>query len=226
MDVPTESGSSNRRNKITMNILINYDLNQCVVDITGDAALTEVAFAVESVASHFFGRGVNRFDCTRVRQENGNCTLTFKALKKSGPMLISKVCSVGEAVKQHLFPENIPVNEHFQLEETGFETLASEGQHRHGNKISNKKEKNKTTSIVESFFLKPELPIDVITYGLGDMFTGLFALNCNYIKWQGSLNKVQLYVRHNLSEEKLKQFLYSNSDYDIKRKVSTLSANN
>jgi hypothetical protein len=213
----------NRGNK-TMNISIVYGLNQCVVDVTADADLTEVAFAVESVSSHFLGRGVNRFDCTRTRQENGDCRLHFKALKKSGPMLISKVCSIDLAVRENLFPKNIPADEHFQLEETGFNfEKVADGQHRHRNVIvCRKKENNNTTSIIESFLLKPELPLDVITYGLGDMFTGLFALNCKYVKWQGSLNKVQLYVRHNLSDEKLKSFLLSNSDYEINRKVSTL----
>lgn len=207
-----------------MNVLINYDLDSCTASITADSTLTEVAFAVESAVSHFLGRGVNRFDCTRTRQENGNCVLTFKALKKSGPMVLSKVGSIEYAVKENLFPRNIAASENFQLEEKGFERIVSEGQHKHGNMVvGRKKDDSHTTSIIESFLLRPELPFAILTYGLGDLFTGLFALKCNYVKWQGSLNKVQLYVRHNLTDERMKQFLLSNSDYDIHQKVSTLS---
>lgn len=207
-----------------MNVLINYGLDQCVADVSADCSLTEVAFAVESVASHFLGRGVNRFDCTRIRQENGNCTLNFKALKKSGPMVLSKVGSIGYAVEENLFPKSIPAIENFQLEEKGFEKIISEGQHKHGSVlVGRKKDGSNTTSIIESFLLRPELPFAILTYGLGDLFTGLFALKCNYVKWQGSLNKVQLYIRHNLTDERLKQFLLSSSDYNIQQKVSTLS---
>jgi hypothetical protein len=207
-----------------MNVLISYDLDSCTASITADSTLTEVAFAVESAASHFLGRGVNRFDCTRTRQDNGNCVLTFKALKKSGPMVLSKVGSIGYAVEENLFPRNIPASENFQLEEKGFEKIVSEGQHKHGSVVvGRKKDGSDTTSIIESFLLRPELPFAILTYGLGDMFTGLFALKCNYVKWQGSLNKVQLYIRHNLTDERLKQFLLSNSDYNIQQKVSTLS---
>ena len=206
-----------------MNTLVSYGLEKCVADITADCVLTEIAFAVESVASHFLGRGVNRFDCTRIRQENGNCTLHFKALKKSGPMVLSKVCSVGFAVNENLFPRNIPAGENFQFEEKGFENIVSDGQHKHGSILVRKKEGGESTSIIETFHLKPEVPFDVLTYGLGDMFTGLFALKCNYVKWQGSLNKIQLYIRHRLTEEQLKKFLITNSDYNIHQKVGTLS---
>ena len=207
-----------------MNVLINYGSEQCVADISSDCVLTEIAFAVESVTSHFLGRGVNRFDCLRVRQENGNCTLLFKALKKSGPMVLSKVGSVGYAVEQNIFPRNISASDNFQLEEQGFEKIVSEGQHRHGSfVVGRKKEKDKTTSIIESLQLNPKVSFSILTYGLGDMFTGLFALNCSYLKWQGSLNKIQLYIRHNLTDERLKQFLQSNSDYNTRQKVSTLS---
>lgn len=208
-----------------MNVIVNYGLEQCVADISADCSLTEVAFAVESAASHFLGRGVNRFDCTRIRQENGNCTLSFKALKKSGPMVLSKVGSIGYAVEENLFPRQISAGENFQLEENGFEKIVSEGQHRHGSiVVGRKKVGGETTSIVESFLLRPELPFSILTYGLGDMFTGLFALKCKYVKWQGSLNKVQLYIRHNLTDERLKQFLMSNAaDYNIHQKVSALS---
>ena len=89
--------------------------------------------------------------------------------------------------------------------------------------VGKKQDGSNTTSIVESYDLMPDLPLTVLTYGISDMFTGLFALNVNYVKWQGSLKQVQLYIRHALSDKQLGDFLLSNKDYDIDRKVSTLS---
>lgn len=205
-----------------MNILINYDLESCAASISADSTLTEVAFAIDSVTSHFLGRGVNRFDCTRTKQQNGNCVLNFKALKKSGPMVLSKVASIGFAVAEKIFPRDILDVEKFELNDKGFEKVVLDGQHKHGS-IINKKDGGNTISIVESFVLRPELPFSILTYGLGDLFTGLFVLNCNYLKWQGSLNKVQLYIRHNLTDKELSKFILSDEDYDVLKKVSTLS---
>jgi hypothetical protein len=141
-------------------------------------------------------------------------------------MQISKVGAIGYAVQSGLIPANIAPGEKFQVEETGFEKIVSEGQHRHGRMssvVGRKTEGSNCTSIVESYDLKPEVPVTVLTYGLGDMFTGLFALNVNYVKWQVSLKMVQLYIRHNLTDKRLSEFMLSNSDYDIRRKTSTLS---
>jgi hypothetical protein len=209
-----------------MNILINYNLESCTASISADSTLTEVAFAVEACCNHFLGRGVNRFECTRSRQPNGTCVLSFKALKKSGPMVLSSVGALGYAVREGIIPATIAPGDKFQIEESGFERIVSEGQHRHGRMssvVGRKIEGNNSTSIVESYDFKPEIPVTVLTYGLGDMFTGLFAQGVNYVKWQVSLKLVQLYIRHNLSDEKLHKFLLTNADYDIRRKVSTLS---
>lgn len=210
-----------------MNILIDYTLDTCTASISADSQLTEVAFAVESAASHFLGRGVNRFDCTRTRQPSGTCVLSFKALKKSGPAQFSKVGALGYAVQEGLIPAIISAGEKFQVEETGFDRIVSEGQHRHAGLrsavVGRKSEGSNCTSIVESYDLKPEVPVTVLTYGLGDLFTGLFARNVNYVKWQVSLKLVQVYIRHSLTDDELHKFLISNSDYDIRRKVSTLS---
>jgi hypothetical protein len=208
-----------------MNVLISYDLDSCTASISADSTLTELAFAVESAVSHFLGRGVNRFECTRTRQENGNCVLNFKALKKSGSMKFSKVASLGSAVDAGILPKNIPGHENFQMEE-GFDKVISEGQHKHGTAIVGRKKEadgSTWTSIVESFDLNPELPISLLTYGLGDMFTGLFALNCRYLKWQVSIKKTQLYIRHSVSCETLKRFLVATQDYNITQKVSALT---
>lgn len=214
----------------TMNILINYDLESCTASISADSTLTEVAFAVEAAANHFLGRGVNRFECVRTKQPAGTCVLTFKALKKSGPMVLSSVGALGYAVREGTIPAIISPVDKFQVEESGFEKIVSEGQHRHGSlgrmsaMVGRKVEGANCTSIVESYDLKPEIPVTVFAYGLGDMFTGLFALGVNYVKWQISLKLVQLYIRHNLTDEQLAKFLIKNGgDYDIRQKVSALS---
>ena len=211
-----------------MNILMNFDLVSCTATISPESSLTEISFAVESAVSHFLGRGVNRFDCTRIRSQDGACVLNFKALKRSGFMQLSRVATIECAVQSGLLPGQIPASEKFQLEETGFEKVVTEGQHKHGFLIGpklagRKRDGSNCTSIIETCDLRPELPLSVLSYGLGDMFTGLFALNCNYVKWQLSQAMSQLYIRHNLSDERLAKFLVSNSDYDIDRKVSTLS---
>lgn len=209
-----------------MNILINYDLDSCTASISADSTLTEVAFAIESAGNHFLGRGVNRFECLRTRQPNGTCVLSFKALKKSGPMVLSSVGALGYAVREGTIPGVIAPGDKFQVEEDGFEKIVSEGQHRHGRMssvVGRKTVGSDCTSIVESYDLKPEIPVTLLTYGLGDLFTGLFALNINYVKWQVSLKLVQLYIRHNLTDQQLHKFILTNADYDIRRKVSTLS---
>ena len=209
-----------------MNILINYDLESCTASISADSTLTEVAFAVEAAANHFLGRGVNRFECTRSKQPNGTCVLSFKALKKSGPMVLSSVGALGYAVREGTIPTVVAPGDKFQVEEVGFEKIVSEGQHRHGRMscmVGRKTEGSNCTSIVESYDLKPEIPVTVLAYGLGDMFTGLFNLGVHYVKWQVSLKLVQLYIRHNLSDEQLAKFLIKNGyDYDIRQKVTTL----
>lgn len=128
-----------------------------------------------------------------------------------------------------MIPQYINPQDKFQVEETGFEKLASEGQHRHGSlgrmsaMVGRKTEGSNCTSIVESYDLQPEIPVTLLSYGLGDMFTGLFALGVNYVKWQVSLKMVQLYIRHSLTDDQLTKFLIKSGDYNIRQKVSALS---
>lgn len=211
-----------------MNVMINYSPENVAVLIDANATLTEVSFAMESVTGYFIGRGVSGFECIRSSGQQGNCILSIKPLSKAGPMEISKVGTIAYAISQGLFPEDIPASQLFQVEHD-FEKSISDGQHKHGTMkkqvslLGSKKEGKDTVSIIESFYLKPDLPLTVLSFGLADMFTGLFALDCEYIKWQGSLKKTQLYIKHNITEEALKRFLMSNHDYDINRKVSSLS---
>jgi len=194
----------------------------CIATISGDSLLTEMSFCIETVASHFLGRKVSRFECKRTKLSNGDCQLDFSALKQSGPMVISKVMNIRNAVSQGYYPKFILDSECF-LNEPGFSTTpfaASDGQHRH--RGYNQKSDAITTSVVESD-TNSEALLASLSYGLGDMLTGLFALNVKYVKWQGSLKKNQLYFKHDMSEQKLKSFLNSNQDYDLNRKIKTLT---
>lgn len=68
------------------------------------------------------------------------------------------------------------------------------------------------------------MSIHEIAYGIGDMFTGFFALGVKFLKWQGSLHTVQCYLRHNLTDEQIAQYLISKQDYDITAKALKLPA--
>lgn len=201
-----------------MQTTLTLNPERSVARISPDADLTEVAFAVEGVCGYFLGRGIYRFDCRRTQEEDGSCVLAFTALNKGGPMQVSKIGAVGHAVRQGLFPTDLPQNERFQMQEPGF---VREGQHRHGG-LMHRKDAGHAVSIVESHDFDPASPMALITYGLGDMFTGLFALGVRYVKWQGSLKTIQLYIRHQLTDKRLTEYLLSDKDYDIRRKVGTL----
>lgn len=205
-----------------MNILINYDSDSVVANISGDSQLVEISFAMESVLSHFFGRGVHRFDCQRSREQNGSCVLRFKALNKSKAMLFSKVASIRTLANQGYIPQSLKPSERFQNEENGFEKYIVPGQHvHHAYLIKNNQELK--TSIIDQDNIKQDHPLIMLMYGLSDLFTGLFALDVKYFKWQGSVEKTQLYFKHNLTDQEIAAFINSKVDYDIKRKVHDLN---
>lgn len=191
----------------------------CAITLFGGSPLTEMAFGIETAISHFLGRKVARFECKRSKLDNGDCRLDFTALKQSGPMVISKVMNIRNAANEGFYPKVILDSECF-LNEPGFSSLVEDGQHRHQGFVS-KSDANMTTTVVESD-ANPNTSLALISYGLGDMFTGLFALNVRYVKWQGSLTKTQLYIKHNISEQKLTQYLTASQDYDVARKIKTL----
>lgn len=204
-----------------MKVSIDYELTTCKAVLSEESELPEMSFAIESIISHFLGRGVARFECIRTKNDNNSCTLQFNSLcAKSGSMQFSKVASIGHAVAQRIFPRNINANERFQEKEL-HNTLLEEGQHRHSD--LSKLFSNSIFTIIETKDLNPSIPLSVLSYGLSDMFTGLFALDVSYLKWQGSLRLMQLYVRHNMLEEKLHDYIQSKKDYDVKRKIGTLN---
>lgn len=200
---------------------MDFSIQQCSATLNGDAVLTEMAFAVEAAVSHFLGRKVHRFECRRSRLNNGDCHLEFNALKQSGPMVVSKVMDVYTAIAEGVIPRQISEPDSF-LTESGFMPKAEDGQHRHKG-YSSKRESGLTTTVVESDGFSSNSTLSLISYGLGDMFTGLFALNVSHIKWQGSARKTQLFFKHNLSDKQVADYLRSRQDYDINRKIKSLA---
>lgn len=204
-----------------MNILINYDSDSVTSNISGDSELVEISFAIESVLSHFFGRGVHRFDCQRTVENNGSCVLKFKALNKAKAMQFSKVASLRTLANQGYIPQFIKPSQRFQNEEKDFQKYIVPGQHVHQACLF-KTNEGCNTSIIEQDNLKQDYPLIMLMYGLSDLFTGLFALDVKYFKWQGSLERTQLYFKHNLTDKQISTFLNSKIDYDINRKVHDL----
>jgi hypothetical protein len=202
-----------------MNLIL--DPQKCIITIPGETLLPDVSFGIESVVDYFLGRKVARFDCFRTKLPNGDCRLEFNALKKSGKMAISKIMSVGNAVSQGYFPQYILDSECF-LNEPGFQSSVEDGQHRHIGMVSKSLHSGQTVSIIETPDIRPDIPLCHLSYGLSDMFTGLFALGVKYVKWQASIQKTQLYVRHNLTDEQLKKYLTSSQDYDLTQMAKEL----
>lgn len=205
-----------------MSTKINFDTVSCSATISSDSPLTEVSFALEIAISNFLGRGVHRFDCSRTREENGDCTLTLRALCHSGPIQLSKVASLENAAQSGLFPRQL-IKEDFKLEKETDQLIAG-GQFKHQSVSFKKKaNENQNLSIIETIDLDTKIDLAVIGYGLSDMITGLFALGIKYVKWQGSIKKTQLFVKHSLTENRLQQYLRDRQDYNVNQKVGMLS---
>lgn len=196
-----------------MNILINYDLESCTANISGQATLAEVDFATESIVSHFINRGVNKFECTRTRKESGACILQFKALKKSGPIFATKASPVSYYVKQDVFPKD--TDEDFK--DDSFESKdITDGQ----NKL--KLFTKDKACVIETYGLHPNMPMNVVTYGIGSMLVGLFDLGVNHVKWQGSMKTAQLYFDHNITTAQINDFIFGKINADDASLVETL----
>lgn len=197
------------------NILFRPDSAKIIV--SPDSDLTEVSFSIEAVLSNFLGRGVAAFEFNRSKLGDKSCVIDAKSLVPSGQMELSKVGNIGYAVTNGLYPRTLKMD--FLADK---ERIAHEGQNRLTKYFASMKREKFTESVVVSRDFDPRVPLTHISYGLSDMFTGLFAMGVNYLKWQGSMKESQLYVQHTFSEEKLHQYLLAAQDYDLRRKASTL----
>ena len=201
---------------------ITYTPDKCIANIDGRVPLTHLSFAVESIASYFFGCAVSRFECERTSPHHPDCQLIFTALDEPGPMRLSKVASVGSAVREGLWPRQIPENACFQAEANRIRKNKIEIEPITQQMTFFAAEEHPAACIIMGHEYKSDAPLSEIAYGMSDMFTGLFAIGIKKIKWQGSLMGSQLYFNHNSENAQILNFLRSNKDYDINRLVSTL----
>lgn len=197
------------------NILFRPSSAKIIVAPDGD--LTELSFAIECILANFIGRGCAAFEINRSKLADKSCVLDAKALMECGPMILSKVGNLGYAAQSGNYP--IKLSHDFLADR---ERVAHEGQNRLAKYFASAKGESFTESVICSYEFDPRLPIAHITYGLSDMFTGLFAKGVTYLKWQGSMKQSQLYVQHTFSETELHKYLLAEQDYDLRRKVSTL----
>jgi hypothetical protein len=136
-------------------------------------------------------------------------------------MVLSKVGNIGYAVQSGTYP--LILNHDFLKEvEAKREPVIHEGQNRLSKYFASLQKENFIESVVCSYDFDPRVPLSHITYGLSDMFTGLFARGVTYLKWQGSMKESQLYVQHKFPEKELHDYLMASQDYELRRKVRTL----
>jgi len=198
---------------------ITFRPESAKIVVSPDSDLTELSFAVEAVLSNFIGRGCASFEFVRSKSENKSCVLEAKTLVPVGPMVLSKAANIEYAVKDGKYPRALTQN---FLKEPAFRSVVSEGQNRL-TKYFASMQQDFIESVVCSYDFDPRVPLSHITYGLSDMFTGLFAKGVTYLKWQGSMKESQLYVRHKFPEKELHDYLkLTAQDYELRRKVSTL----
>jgi len=196
---------------------ILYRPGAAKIVVSPDSDLTELSFALESIISNYLGRGIAAFEFNRSKLADKSCVIDSKSLVASGPMILSKVGNIGNAVESGVYPRRLSVD--FLK---GAERIAHEGQNRLTKYFAALKGEKYTESVVVSSDFDPRLPLAHIAYGLSDMFTGLFAMGVSYLKWQGSLKESQLYVQHTFSEKELHRYLLAAQDYELRRKVSSL----
>jgi len=189
-----------------------------------DSDLTELSFALESVLANFIGRGCASFEFQGSFSAT-NCVIEAKALGPPsgvGSMVLSKVGNIGYAVQNGNYPRNLTRNFLEEVEANQGHSIVLEGQNKLFTSLTSAPKEKFIESVICSYDFDPRLPLSHITYGLSDMFTGLFAKGVTYLKWQGSMKASQLYVRHTFPERELYEYLMAPQDYELRRKVSTL----
>lgn len=182
--------------------------------VSPDGDFTELSFATECIVTHFFGRGCAAFELNRSSLADKSCVIDAQAIGECGQMLLSKVANLGRAVRDGHYPAKL--NADFR------DTSQKVGQNRLTKYFAAEQGQPFIESVVCSSGFDERLPLSVISYGLSDLFTGLWARGVHYLKWQGSLAEAQLYVQHTFSEEQLHEYLLDKSDYEIRAKVSTI----
>lgn len=196
--------------------------NSAKIIVAPDGDMTELSFATECVLSNFIGRGCASFEFSRSSLADKSCVIDAKTLENAGPMILSKVGNLGYAVQNGTYPR-ILSRDFLKEMKSEREPVIQEGQNRLAKYFASLQKEGFTESVVCSYDFDARVPISHITYGLSDMFTGLWAKGVAYLKWQGSMKQSQLYVRHKFPEKELHEYLMASQDYDLRRKVSSLS---
>lgn len=189
--------------------LIEINGRQTKITLGPNSDLTELSFGIETAITNFFGRGICKFDIYRSKTEDGSAIIELNALSPIGPMVMSKVASYQSMIQEGLYPQILTTD----FKQDGI----TEGQNKYIGKI-----KGQTKTVIETDGPDPKSSIGVTAYGLSDLFTGFFNLGINYMKWQGSVKGVQIYIRHDLTEREVQSYLKSRVDYPLRKAVKEL----
>lgn len=193
---------------------IEYSPNKIRCMLGLDAKLADMSFAIESTVNYFFGRSVYRWSLERGHLPQKRFIITANALCIPTEMLLSQVAPVEYAVKSGVLPRKF--KEHELWDRTGnssSDKWLPDGQHRLVNTFQ---EGDFTVSIVHTKQLIPSMPLGHLSYGLADMISGFFYRGVKFVKWQGSYSDTQLYIRHHMSHDEIREYLQSKeSDYDL-----------
>jgi hypothetical protein len=187
-----------------MSIDLNFYKGGATALIGKNNTLVELSSIVSYMIDDYLGRGVYRFDFLR-GIKNGDCVLESNALCDWKPLVFSSVTPLSRAVKEGVVPRNLSEEEIFQNDKTNLDSALGPYE-----------------SIIDSHLEHQNLPLALISYGLSDLVTGLFALGVRYVKWQGSGLRTQIYVKSKLTEDEIMSYLKTPVDYDVNALVKTL----
>ena len=194
---------------------VTFDQESCTVVCSPDTKLTDLSFSLEFMSNNFCGRGVYRWSVKREKSADGGIVVVGKAMSKSGPLQMSQVTQLGSAVEQGLIPLDLRKDELFMPEGP---SLAQDGQN-----LRRKMSYSKSESVIEGHEVNPNIRLANLSYGFADMVTGLFAIGVKEIKYQLAQRTNQLYIKHNMSDERLiRYFQQEGTDYNIEATVGTL----
>jgi hypothetical protein len=208
-----------------MNANITFNDSKVTIVASAQTKLPDLAFALEFAANNFAGRGIYRFSAER--QKHGEATVVeLNSLLEPTPrpMLLSQVCSLADAIRQKVIPQDILPTDTFlnQLQDQPIKP-AADGQNRQRTLFNFSDKGGWVDSVIESVDINPGMPLAVLSYGFADMTTGLFALGVKTIKYQFSRKTSQIYIRHKMPEEKLIAFFrQEGNDYPLDMTVGKL----
>jgi hypothetical protein len=203
-----------------MNTTVTFSENSCAIICEPKLVLTELSLALEFMANSFIGRGVYRWSVDRLKGDNGECIVTGKALSPSGVTKVSQVMRLMDAVEAGLLPRHLNPIDFFEMPNSASQ-LAKDGQNRR--LIGKANPDGWTESIIEATDISPQGQLAIFSYGFADMAVGLFALGVRHLKYQFSLTKSQIYIKHMLDDKRLIEFFRSvGNDYKIDSSVENL----